>query len=79
VPAIADGVDSDTRICERQRVIRQTKRQRVEQSNNGSRGAVPRRREGTRFSSPNDNEVGGPKARSARNERQRVEQSNTVG
>jgi|SRR5215217_226672 len=43
--------------------------------------AAPCRGEGRghAFSSPNDNEVGGPKARSARNERQRVEQSNTVG
>jgi apolipoprotein N-acyltransferase len=35
----------------------------------GSRGAVLRRSEGRRFSSPNDDEVGGYKARSARSER----------
>jgi putative flippase GtrA len=35
----------------------------------GSRAAVVRRREGTRFSSPSDDEVGGHQARSARSER----------
>jgi hypothetical protein len=35
----------------------------------GSRAAVLRRREGTRFSSPSDDEVGGYTARSARSER----------
>ena len=40
----------------------------------GSRAAVLRRSEGTRFSSPSDDEVGGDKARSARSERS--EQSN---
>jgi hypothetical protein len=34
----------------------------------GSRAAVLRRREGTRFSSPSDDEVGGCHARSARSE-----------
>jgi len=43
---------------------------------NGSRAAVLRRSEGTRFLSPSDDEVGGNPARSARSERQRAEQSN---
>ncbi len=42
----------------------------------GSRAAVLRRNEGTRFSSPSDDEEGGWLARSARSERQRAEQSN---
>jgi hypothetical protein len=42
----------------------------------GSRAAVLRRSEGTRFSSPNDDEVGGCQARSARSEPKRAEQSN---
>ena len=42
----------------------------------GSRAAVLRRNEGTRILSPSDDEVGGDKARSARSERQRAEQSN---
>ena len=41
----------------------------------GSRAAVLRRSEGTCFSSPSDDEVGGYRARSARSERQRAEQS----
>jgi apolipoprotein N-acyltransferase len=47
-----------------------TRRSRAEQEqhNIGSRGAVLRRTEGTRFSSPSDDEVGGHKARSARSE-----------
>jgi hypothetical protein len=40
----------------------------------GSRAAVLRRREGTRFSSPSDDEVGGCTARSARS--QQSERSN---
>jgi hypothetical protein len=40
----------------------------------GSRAAVLRRREGTCFSSPSDDEVGGYRARSAR--RERSERSN---
>ena len=58
---------------------RHSERQRAEQSNFGSRAAVLRTREGTRFSSPSEDEVGGCQARSARNERQRAKQSNTVG
>src|SRR5215213_4820589 len=54
-----------------------SERQRAEQSNTGSRAAVLRRREATRFSSLSDDEVSGYKARSARSERQRAEQSNT--
>jgi hypothetical protein len=42
--------------------------------NTGSRAAVLRRSEGTRFSSPSDDEVGGDKARSARSEQKRAEQ-----
>jgi apolipoprotein N-acyltransferase len=51
-------------------VLSGTRRSRAEQKqpNIGSRGAVLRRREGTRFSSPSDDEVGGHKARSARSE-----------
>jgi hypothetical protein len=45
--------------------------------NTGSRAAVLRRSEGTRFSSPSDDEVGGYKARSARSESQRAEQSSS--
>ena len=37
--------------------------------------AVLRRNEGTRFSSPSDDEVGGYPARSAQSERKRAEQS----
>jgi hypothetical protein len=44
----------------------------------GSRAAVLRRNEPTRFSSASDDEVGGYKARSARSERKRAEQSNVV-
>jgi hypothetical protein len=40
----------------------------------GSRAAVLRRNEPTRFSSARDDEVGGYGARSARSERERVEQ-----
>jgi hypothetical protein len=51
-------------------VLSGTRRSRAEQKqpNIGSRGAVLRRREGTRFSFPSDDEVGGHKARSARSE-----------
>jgi 2-C-methyl-D-erythritol 4-phosphate cytidylyltransferase len=44
----------------------------------GSRAAVLRRSEGTRSSSPSDDKVGGYKARSARSEPWRAEQSSTV-
>ena len=45
----------------------------------GSRAAVLRRNEGTRFSSPSDDEVGGYPARSARSERcERASESNTT-
>ena len=73
------GLKARSARSERKRAIRPSERKRAEQLNIGSRGAVPRRREGTRLSSPNDDELGGLKARSARSERKRAEQLNTVG
>jgi phosphatidylserine/phosphatidylglycerophosphate/cardiolipin synthase-like enzyme len=52
-------------------------RVRIRSFNTGSRAAVLRRSEGTRFSSPSDDEAGGNKARSARSERS--EWSNQIG
>ena len=48
--------------------IRAERAWRARQSNPGSRGAVLRRRESTRFSSASDDEVGGFRARSAPSE-----------